>query len=430
VRVCAACGRELPAAALFCDGCGESLAAETPSRTSVSLEPSVPSSFASGRYRVERLLGEGAKKRVYLARDTRLDREVAIGVIKQEGLDAEGRARVQREARAMGRLGDHPHVVTVHDVVEEDGDLYLVSQYVPGGDLETRLAQAEEHRLGIEDVLRLGAELCRALEHAHSRGVIHRDVKPGNVYLGEEDQALLGDFGLAVSLDRTRLTREGMMVGTAAYMAPEQALGKPPDERSDLYGLGGLLYETLAGRPPFVGDDAVAVISQHLNTSPVAPKWHSPDIPRPLEALVLRLLEKDPEARPASAAQVRELLQAIESAPSEAAAEPVEANPLDRLASGVFVGREPELTQARDCLDAALSGRGQLLLLVGEPGIGKTRTAEELTTWARMRGAQVLWGRCYEGEGAPAYWPWVQIIRAYVHDHTPEELRAEMGAAA
>jgi serine/threonine protein kinase len=148
--VCPRCQRENPPADRFCGACGERLETKAAARTPPE---HVPAAFASGRYEVERLLGEGAKKRVYLARDTRLDRPVAIGVIKQEGLDAEGRARVQREARAMGRLGDHPHIVTVHDVVEEDGDLYLVSQYVPGGDLETRLAQAEEHRLAVDRAL-------------------------------------------------------------------------------------------------------------------------------------------------------------------------------------------------------------------------------------------------------------------------------------
>jgi hypothetical protein len=427
-RVCPGCQRENPLDQSFCGRCGRSLEAK---RDAGAQPEGVPSAFASGRYEVERFLGEGAKKRVYLARDTRLDREVAIGVIKQEGLDAEGRLRVQREARAMGRLGDHPHVVTVYDVAEEDGDLYLVCQYMGGGDLASRLAATEDRRLPIPETLRIAQELCHALEHAHAQGVIHRDLKPGNVWLTPEGQAKLGDFGLAVSLDRTRLTREGMMVGTAAYMAPEQALAKPPDTRSDLYGLGALLYELLTGRPPFAGDDAVAVISQHLNTPPVDPTWHNGEIPTPLEALVLRLLAKDPEQRPAGVREVREALTTIETVPATALAEErAGANPLDRLASGIFVGREPELAEARACLDQALSGHGRVLLLVGEPGIGKTRTAEELATYAHLRGAQVLWGHCYEGEGAPAYWPWVQMVRAYAHDHDPEELRSAMGSGA
>src|SRR5262249_52957479 len=135
---------------------------------------------------------------------------------------------------------------------------------------------------------------CQALAYAHGYGIIHRDLKPGNVWLTKEGTAKLGDFGLAVALDQTRLTATGMIVGTVGYLPPEQALGQPPDARSDLYALGAMLYELVTGRPPFVGDDPVAIISQHVHTAPVAPSWHAPAVPKPLEALILRLLEKDP----------------------------------------------------------------------------------------------------------------------------------------
>ncbi|MEE9279178.1 MAG: protein kinase [Myxococcota bacterium] len=428
---CSACGVELRAGAGFCDACGQSQQAAELPPARPEAPPSHPESFAAGRYQVRGFIGEGAKKRVYHARDTRLDRDVALGVIKTEGLDANGRLRVEREARAMGRLGEHPHIVNIYDVVDEDGALYVVSQYVAGGDLAHKLAGAPDHRLPVEEALRIADEMAQALEHAHGAEVVHRDIKPGNIYLGADGSAKLGDFGLAVSLDRTRLTQEGMMVGTVAYMPPEQALGSTPDARSDLYALGALLYELVTGRPPFVGDDAVAIISQHINTQPVAPSWHNSEVSRPLEELILALLEKDPERRPESAARLREALGRISSLSEEGAAlARQDANPLDRLASGVFVGRDRELEQLRSGLDEALSGRGRILLLVGEPGIGKTRTCEELATYARMRGAQVLWGRCYEGEGAPAYWPWMQIIRSYVHEREPQRLMSEMGPGA
>jgi serine/threonine protein kinase len=191
---------------------------------------------------------------VYLARDTRLEREVALSIIKADGLDDAGRMRVRREAQAMARLGDHPNVGTVHDIVEEDGQLYIVSEYMAGGDLDQVLDEAaDKRRLAIGEAVRIATELCCALEHAHAHGVVHRDVKPGNVWLSRDGAVKLGDFGLAVSTDRTRLTHEGMMVGTAAYMAPEQALGRAADARSDLYALGATLYEMLTGRPPLPG---------------------------------------------------------------------------------------------------------------------------------------------------------------------------------
>ena len=175
----------------------------------------------------------------------------------------------------------------------------------------------------------------------------------------------------------------------------------------------------------------MAIISQHINTAPVAPSWHNPQVPRALESLILRLLAKDPNERPASAAAIPEALQAIVDSASTTApvAADSDVNPLDRLATGIFVGREKEMDELRAGLEDALSGRGRLMMLVGEPGIGKTRTSE-VATYARLRNVQVLWGRCYEGEGAPAYWPWVQIIRSYVHDKEPKELASEMGPGA
>jgi hypothetical protein len=330
----------------------------------------------------------------------------------------------------MAQLGGHPHIVTVYDVGEEDDRPYIVSQYMDGGSVSDLLERTEGHRLSLEDVLRLGIQICRGLEHVHGHRIVHRDVKPGNVWLTEDGTAKLGDFGLAVTLDRSRLTIEGMAVGSVAYMAPEQALGKEPDARSDLYALGALLYETVTGRPPFLGEDAVAIISQHIHTPPVAPTWHSPGVPKPLEAVILGLLAKVPADRPPSAAAVRESLERISAAAAPAAPDATETNPLDQLAGGVFVGREREMAALRTGVDEALAARGGLLLVVGEPGIGKTRVVEELVTYAHLRKAQVLWGRCYEGNGAPAYWPWVQATRAYVHDRDPTTLLSELGSGA
>ncbi len=438
---CPSCGRELPAAAGFCDGCGQHLGERVASPSaSSSSAPSIASqrgpasgaAYAGGRYQVTSFLGEGGKKRVHLASDTRLNRDVAIAVVKTEGLDEAARIRLRREAEAMGQLGDHPGIVTVYDVAEDEGQLYIVSQYMAGGDLEARLSQAEGRRLEVAEALALADQIAAALEYAHGRGVIHRDLKPGNIWLASDGSAALGDFGLALTLGHSRITQEGMMVGTAAYMPPEQALGREPDTRSDLYALGATLYEMLVGRPPFVGDDTVAVISQHINTPPVGPSWHNAKVSKPLEALVLDLLAKDPEARPANARHVRERLAALSQMADPSLSSDVQptANPLDGLASGVFVGREEEVGNLRRGVDEALSGRARIFTLMGEPGIGKTRLCEELTTYASMRGAQVLWGRCYEGEGAPPYWPWVQMIRSHAHECDPQILMSEMGPAA
>ena len=285
---CPSCKQPNREGARFCDSCGAVLEA-VPAETSPK-----PEAFAEGRYEVVRFLGEGVRKRVYLACDLRLDREVAVALVKTDGLDEIGLQRVRREAKAMARLGDHPHIVTVHDISDEDGRPLIVSQYMAGGSLAELIDRTEGRRLPVEDAIRIGTEVARALEHAHASSVVHRDLKPGNVWLTESGTAMLGDFGLAVALDRSRLSSEGMMVGTVAYMPPEQATGRDPDVRADLYALGCVLYEMLCGRPPFLGDDAIAVISQHINTPPVAPSWHRSQIPPGLEQLVLDLLAKPP----------------------------------------------------------------------------------------------------------------------------------------
>jgi predicted ATPase/class 3 adenylate cyclase len=381
--------------------------------------PSLPPSVAGGRYAVRRFLGEGGRKRVYLAHDERLDRDVAVAIIKTDGLDARGLARVRREAQAMARLGDHPNIVTIHDVGDDNGQPYIISQYMAGGAVESLALPLSAAR-----TLDIATSVCRGLAHAHTNGVVHRDLKPGNVWLSVDGTAKIGDFGLAVALDQSRLTMHGMLVGTVAYMPPEQALGSQITARADFYSLGCMLYELITGRPPFTSDSPSAVISQHINTPPVAPSWHAEACPLELEKLILRLLAKDPAERPASAAEVLAALEQID--PAGKSASHSDSNVLDRLALGVFVGREVELERLRKAFDEAVSGRGGLVMLVGEPGIGKTRTTQQLETYAKMRGAQVLWGRTHESAGAPPYWPWIQAGNQYALAHQ-DDLRTVIG---
>jgi len=460
-----------------------------------------PASFAGGRYAVKRFLGEGGKKRVYLAHDNTLDRDVAFALIKTEGLDVTARERISREAQAMGRLGAHPNIVTVFDLGEEPApgphpdplpsmgegaagagfeparatQPYMVTELMGGGDVEALIEQAPDHRVPLEQALAIAQQVCRGLEFAHGKGVVHRDLKPGNIWLTEAapashpslptslpqgergdgglvgSVAKIGDFGLAVAIDRTRLTQAGMMVGTVSYMPPEQATGGEVTPRSDLYSLGAVLYELVTGRPPFVGDEAVAIIGQHLNTPPVAPSWHRPDCPPGLETLILRLLEKDPSKRPESAAEVRAALGivaaagAMNRAPTEdrrdvgagfkpaypgaaTDAQTARDNPLYRRA---FVGREGELRQLQAAFDAALSGKGALAMVVGEPGIGKTAVCEQLATYVALRGGKALVGHCYEeGSLSLPYLPFVEAMRSYVLAREPEGLKLDLGSGA
>ncbi|MBN9494927.1 serine/threonine-protein kinase PknK, partial [bacterium] len=401
------------AAANGAAGAAQAVAAPPqPSAASIAPPAANPDSFVGGRYRVLRFLGEGGKKRVFLAHDATLDRDVAFALIKTEGLDDTGRQRITREAQAMGRLGSNPNIVSIFDIGEEAGAPYVVTELMGGGDVEG-LLEKDEGPLPIERTLEIAKDVTRGLVFAHNSQVVHRDLKPGNVWLTADGAAKIGDFGLAVAIDRSRLTQHGFMVGTVNYMPPEQALGGDVTPQSDLYSLGAMLYEMVTGQPPFLGDDSTAIISQHINTPPVAPSWKSESCPPELEDLVLKLLAKAPQDRPASAQEVLSLLDQVDPTAPSRRHTGSSANPLDRLARGVFVGREKELERLRSAFDDAFTGRGSVVMLVGEPGIGKTRTAQELETYARVRGAQVLWGRNHEGAGAPAFHPWVQVGRQW-----------------
>jgi tetratricopeptide (TPR) repeat protein len=406
-------------------------AAQSATKTTAAAEPT---SFANGRYTVTKFLGEGGKKKVYLARDSLLDRDVAFALIKTEGLDEASRVRVQREAQAMGRLGAHPHIVTVFDIGEENGQPYLVLPVLGGGDVEGVIEKAPENKLTIERAVKIALDTCLGLEFAHSKGIVHRDLKPGNVWLTEDGRAMIGDFGLAVAVDKSRLTQAGMMVGTVSYMPPEQAMGGEVGPRSDLYSLGAMLYEMVCGRPPFVGDESVAIIGQHLNTPPVAPSWHRPDCPPALEALMLRLLEKDPSKRPASAEEVRKSLESVTPSSSprqQTVAQELPAGGDNPLYRRTFVGRENEVRQLQQAFDAALSGQGGLVMVVGEPGIGKTALCEQLATYVALRGGKALVGHCYEeGSLSLPYLAFVEAMRTYVMAREPDGLRSDLGTGA
>ncbi|MEE9202267.1 MAG: protein kinase, partial [Dehalococcoidia bacterium] len=384
-------------------------------------------SFQGGRCQVLEKLGEGGKGIVFLCQDTVLDRKVAIKLIKGETLDPEGLLRLQREVQAMARL-THPNVVTIHDMGQENGQHYLLLELMEGGDVEHLIASSPGKRLDAATAVRIGKEVSRALEHAHEHGILHRDVKPGNIWLTEKGVAKLGDFGLAYLGGGPRITQAGMMVGTVAYMPPEVALGRQADARSDLYMLGATLYEMVTGRVPFPGDDPVRVIFSHVNDLPLPPRRFAPDIPDGLEALVLRLLSKDPEQRPASATEVLQALEDVErqlqeapppagvsGEPQAAAAHPPTPEP--RFAQPL-VGRERELSFLRGQVDAALRGEGSLVFLTGEAGIGKTRLAWETRSYSRGRGFLWLEGH-YAREGSTPAQPWAEAVRAFLRTAPP-----------
>jgi TPR repeat protein len=282
-----------------------------------------PGSLVGRRYRIIRLLGEGGTKVVYLALDDNTGYQFALALIKIEGLDSKVRARVASQVRDLARLGpgDH-HIVGIHDCGEESGRPYVVAQYMPGGTLAGLLTRSEGHRLGPTQAIGIAAQICQALEYAHSRGVIHRDLKPASVWFSEGGEAKLGDFGLDItkpqSVTKTASLAKGFLylprdavASTVLYMSPEQALGESLDARSDLYSLGVMLYEMVTGRPPFVEDHPIQVVASHLQEPPIPPLERQPAVWPNLQNLILKLLEKDPNDRPQSATEVRQTLAGL-----------------------------------------------------------------------------------------------------------------------
>lgn len=315
---CPNCGAEVQAGAVFCDSCGTPIVSDT-GRTLMNLHStglSLPDTFQDGRYKVKELLGEGSTKTVYRVQDTRLEREVAFALIRAAGLEEADRKRILREARTMAKLGEHPNIVQIYDFGEEDGQPFMVLPLLDGGTIEPLVKKAAEGEVDFDTVLRVASDVAKGLEFAHSKRVIHRDVKPGNVWLTAEGVAKIGDFGIAFMPAHTRVTQTGLVLGTVAYMPPEQAMGLEVNERSDLYSFGAMLYELTTGRRPFPGDHPVAVISQHINVAPVAPTQHNPQIPPQLETLILELMAKDPVDRPQSASAVLADLEAIGTGPT------------------------------------------------------------------------------------------------------------------
>jgi serine/threonine protein kinase len=262
-----------------------------------------------GQYQVLRLLGRGGMGAVYLARDTALERLVAVKVLPlDKGEDAASRERFRREARTAARL-THPNIVPLHGFGEADGMLYLVMGYVQGEPLAARMRRGT--RPGLAQARRVGAEIADALDHAHGRGVVHRDVKPDNILIDDETgRAMLADFGIAKARGGgTSVTQAGGVIGTPAYMSPEQAAGREElDGRSDLYSLGVVLYALVAGRLPFEGKDGGELLVKHLTQEPQALKQARSDVPDDLAAAVMRCLAKDPEARFPDARRLREAI--------------------------------------------------------------------------------------------------------------------------
>ncbi len=246
------------------------------------------------RYVIEELIGEGATATVYLARDTRLGRLVAIKVLLPY-VKSTARARFLREARSAAAL-NHPNIMAIYDEAEEDDYHFLVVEYVQGKPLTEFIPASSEV------VITLGIQLCNALDYAHRMNIIHRDIKPANVKVTNEGIAKIMDFGLAMERNATHITSHGSIIGTPAYLSPEQARGHDLDQRTDIYSLGVVLYEMATGRLPFDSNDISVLLLDKVTKDPLPPRDLVPDLPERLNAALMKALERNPDRRFQSAA--------------------------------------------------------------------------------------------------------------------------------
>lgn len=375
----------------------------------------------AGRYEILSEIGRGGMGVVYQARDRLLERDVAIKTIHPSQVKADSKERFKREARMVAQL-DHPAIIPVHDVGEEEDYLYLIMPFVKGTNLRTLI---EEGPLTLRDVLDIGIAVAEALGYSHSRGIIHRDIKPENILITREEEDMrvrITDFGLARTMTKERrLTDTGAVVGTVVYLSPEQISNKQIDGRSDLYSLGTVLYESLSGRTPFHGD--VHQVLYNLTH----------DIPRPpssmgivmdpeLEIFIMNCLEKDPALRPQRGKDCSETLQRIRMAQGQQVLNlsvPLSPSsdllppPPTTVLSSPFIGRTHEMTELARRLNAVDFGECHLITIGGEEGVGKTRLLGEFEKLARSKKIPVLHGRFQEHQIALPYQAFCEVIQEY-----------------
>ncbi len=354
---------------------------------------------------------------VCLAHDVMLDRQVALKFVTASG-ETDGLEQLLGEARAAAAL-NHPFICAIHEVTALGGRPCIAMEYVPGETLEQRLRAGP---LSLDEALHVAEEMAEALDAAHRRRVVHRDLKPANVMLTGEGHVKVMDFGLAARLPQAdamddAVTRETpapeqFVRGTPAYMAPEQIRREPADRRSDIFAFGIVLYELVSGTNPFLRMGTEGTWAAILAEPAAALRDRHPAVPAALDALLARLLAKDPAARPQSFSDVRSALRRLtvdRSSPETTGTPGAIARPAPDAGSEL-IGRTAERAQLLQSLHQVKAGRGGLVVLCGDAGVGKTRLAEDALTAARQLGLQTLVGRCSAREETPPLVPYIEVL--------------------
>lgn len=379
-----------------------------------------PPQLIDERFEVLAQVGSGGMGTVYRVRDRRDGRVLALKMLAAgDEASAAAQHRFKREFRALARLS-HPNIVAVHDHGTWQGRLYFSMDFVEGrslrelADHDRPLARTGPHAFAayLKRLADLFCQILDTLDYVHRQGIVHRDMKPTNVLVTADGSVRVMDFGLAWDVESSvAITRVGTLMGTVAYMSPEQAQGRRLDHRADLYSVGIMLYELATGERPFAHANPVTLVRKHIVERPLPPTRLVPELPEALEAVILRLLEKDPVDRYATAGEAAAALREPERAARERA---TATSVRPGYVQTRFVGRDAELQRLDRLLDEALRGRGCLALISGEAGVGKTRLIEELKAGAFLEGFRFLRGACHEKEGL-FYQPFAEVIAQYNH---------------
>lgn len=377
-------------------------------------------------YRIINKVGEGGMGQVFKAEDTKLGRHVAIKLLApQSTQDMTARRRLLAEAQSASVL-NHPNVVTIYTIEEQDDLNFIVMEFVEGDTLTSHLTI--NGALSLTNLLDIGIQVAEALEAAHSIGLIHRDIKPSNILITPKGVAKVADFGLAkmVRLNAEEIDREaqtlaanltgpGMVLGTTGYMSPEQTRGEQLDARTDIFSLGSVLYEAATRTRAFSGPSVLTVMHSIAAVDPAPPSKLRPELPREFDLIVERALAKDRLMRYATAGELAAALRSLRSTLTGTwSGFPIvyDADLIDRTLPS-FVGREPEMRKLEAVLKQAIEGTGRVVFITGEPGIGKTSLSDEFLRRVRKQQAGLLIarGRCVEQYGTgEAYLPFLDAM--------------------